>query len=82
MRNVAGVRVEANSFLDNIAHFDGGAIYALYSNDFALVNNTMESNEGGYNGGAIYHDVCDRLVVQHNVFKRNNANFGNLLVTS
>lgn len=56
---------------DNLARFDGGAVYQMYGK--VLINNSMFANNHAKNGGAIFFDNITSTCVVYSNFTSNNA---------
>ena len=59
------------NLLNNMAKYDGGAIYCMYGN--LTVQTSSFINNSANNGGALFMDGCDYFSIESNEFKNNTA---------
>ena len=71
--------MKSNSFSENVAHKDGGAVYASQDASIVLDNNTVVNNAADFLGGGICILRGIVPIIASNTFVGNSAYYGGAL---
>lgn len=63
--------IDRSTFIDNIASFDGGAIYNYYGDRFKVYNSEFMGNRAYNSGSAIYSDLSYYVDVINSILSNN-----------
>lgn len=72
-------RIQWNQFIENVAGYEGGAIYVSEGGSLSINQNVFSKNSAFAKGGAISLKSADVTVLKNNTFFKNSAGFGGAL---